>query len=102
VANVKLVLTWDLQDGKEREFFEFYVSEFSTGIQRLGLTITEHWYTLAGAGPQIVLGGIVTNAEVARELIASADFLRLRDRLFEYVEDFHLRITKPNNGNFQL
>ena len=102
VAEVKLVMTWDIQDGKEREYIEFVVTEFGPGLLRLGMRITDAWYTQAGMGPQVVLGGLLDSAESARALMVSSDFQRLRDRLFEFVEDFRWRITKPNNSGFQL
>ena len=98
----KLILTWDIQAGKDREFVEFYVSEFSVGIQRLGVTITDHWYTQAGAGPQVILGSTMASAEAARALLANPEFVRLRDQLLMFVEDFRWRITKPANGDFQF
>jgi hypothetical protein len=102
VADVALILTWDIQDGKEREFIEFYVGEFGPAIQRLGLRIKENWYTQAGAGPQVVLSGLVESADAAHRLIASPDFARLRERLFEYIEDFRWRVARPNNSGLQL
>lgn len=102
MAEVKLVMTWDIQEGKEREYIEFAVTEFGPGLQRLGLQITDAWYTQAGAGPQVVLGGLLASAEAARAFVASPEFQRLRDQLFEFVEDFRWRIIKPNSSGFQL
>ena len=101
MAEVKLVMTWDIQDGKEREYIEFAVGEFGPGLTRLGMRITDAWYTQAGDGPQVTVGGMMDSGTAARALIAGADFQRLRDRLFEYVEDFNWRIIKPNSGVFQ-
>ena len=101
MAEVKLVMTWDIQDGKEREYIEFAVGEFGPGLLRLGMRITDAWYTQAGAGPQVTLGGLIDSAEAARALMSAADFLRLRERLFEYIEDFQWRIVGPNSGVFR-
>jgi hypothetical protein len=101
VAEVKLVMTWNIQDGKEREYIEFAVGEFGPGLMRLGMRITDAWYTQAGAGPQVTVGGILDSAATARALIAGPDFQRLRERLFEYIEDFRWRIVGPNSGVFQ-
>ena len=65
MAEVKLVMTWDIQDGREREYIEFAVGEFGPGLLRLGLRITDAWYTQAGAGPQVTLGGLIDSAEAA-------------------------------------
>ncbi len=97
-----LIFSWNLQDGKEREFIEFYVSEFGPSIQRLGLQIKENWYTQAGAGPQVVLSGLMGSADAAQALIVGPDFARLRDRLFEYIEDFRWRVARPNSSGLQL
>jgi|GEM_PF-43450 len=102
VIEVKLVMTWDIQDGKERDYIEFVVTEFGPGLLRLGMRITDAWYTQAGMGPQVIVGGLLENAAAAHTLMGSADFQRLRDRLFEYVEDFRWRIAKPNNSGFQM
>jgi hypothetical protein len=102
VAEVKLVMTWDIQDGKEREYIEFALTELGPGLRDLGMRITDAWYTQAGGGPQVVLGGLIESAESARTLMASSDFQRLRDRLFEYIEDFRWRIIKPNSSGLQI
>ncbi|MFL5801369.1 MAG: hypothetical protein ACJ8CR_06465 [Roseiflexaceae bacterium] len=101
MAKVKLVMTWDIQDGKEREYIEFAVGEFGPGLLRLGMSITDAWYTQAGTGPQVTLGGLLDSAETARVLMAGADFQRLRERLFEYIEDFQWRIIGPNSSVFR-
>ena len=71
------------------------------GLTRLGMRITDAWYTQAGVGPQVTVGGLMDSSAAARALIAGADFQRLRDRLFEYVEGFDWRIINPNSGVFQ-
>ncbi|HEY3230702.1 MAG TPA: hypothetical protein VGJ87_15875 [Roseiflexaceae bacterium] len=101
MAEVKLVMTWDIQDGKEREYIEFAVGEFGPGLLRLGMRITDAWYTQAGVGPQVTLGGLVDGADAARALMAGPDFQRLRERLFEYIEDFQWRIVGPNSSVFR-
>ncbi len=101
MAEIKLVMTWDIQDGKEREYIEFAVGEFGPGLMRLGMRITDAWYTQAGAGPQVTLGGLLDSAEAARMLMAGADFRRLSERLFEYVEGFQWRIVGPNSSVFR-
>ena len=101
MAEVKLVMTWDIRDGKEGEYIEFAMGEFGPGLLRLGVRrITDAWYTRAGAGPQVTLGGLLDSAEAAHALLACADFQRLRDRLFEYIEDFQWRIIGPNSSVF--
>lgn len=44
----KLILRWDIRSELESEYFEFMVSEFIPGTNRLGLTDIQAWYTLYG------------------------------------------------------
>jgi len=91
---VRLVMTWDIQSGKEQDYVEFAVSEFGPTMVRLGLQITDVWYTMAGEGPQIVVAGNMESAAQVEALLASAEFEALREKLLQYVEDLRWRITK--------
>ncbi len=102
MAPVKLVMTWNIQDDQERACVEFMVSELGPGLQRMGLRLTDAWYTQAGAGPQIVVAGLLDTAADARTLLASADFSRLRGRLQAFVENFQLRVVGAGGRGPQL
>lgn len=92
---VRLVMTWNIQSGKEQDYVEFAVSEFGPTMVRLGLDITDVWYTMAGQGPQIVVAGLMADAPSVEQLLGNGEFGELRDRLLQYVEDFHYRVTRP-------
>lgn len=94
MAGVTLVMTWDIREETQRTYVEFILGEFTPALQRLGVRIVEAWYTLAGAGPQVRVTGAIASAEAARALLASADFGRLCDRLLEYVENLHYRLSR--------
>ena len=64
---VKLLMTWDIVPGREQEYFEFVVREFVPGMQRLGITPTEAWYTTYGKRPQILTGGITETMKAMQE-----------------------------------
>ncbi|GAB4202876.1 MAG: hypothetical protein OHK0022_26420 [Roseiflexaceae bacterium] len=98
----RLVMSWDIQDGKERACIAFMVSDFGPGLLRLGCRISDAWYTQAGNGPRMLLFGEVGSVEQTRALLATADFMRLRDRLLDYAEDFACRIARPAGGGFQF
>jgi hypothetical protein len=98
---VKLLMTWDIIQGREQEYFEFVVREFVPGIQRLGIQPTEAWYTTYGRRPQI-LTGVVTDTLARMELaLGTEDWRRLRDRLLDYVTNFESRIVRATGG-FQM
>lgn len=92
---VRLVMTWNIQSGKEQDYVEFAVSEFGPTMVRLGLDITDVWYTMAGQGPQIVVAGLMDDAPSVEQLLGNGEFGELRERLLGYVEDFRYRVTKP-------
>jgi hypothetical protein len=98
---VKLLMTWDIIQGREQEYFEFVVREFVPGIQRLGIQPTEAWYTTYGRRPQI-LTGVVADTLARMELaLETEEWRRLRDRLLDYVTNFESRIVRATGG-FQM
>jgi hypothetical protein len=100
-VTVKLLMTWDIIQGREQEYFEFVVREFVPGIQRLGIQPTEAWYTTYGRRPQI-LTGVVADTLARMELaLGTEEWRRLRDRLLDYVTNFESRIVRATGG-FQM
>jgi hypothetical protein len=95
---VRLVMTWDIQSGKEQDYVEFAVSEFGPTMVRLGLQITDVWYTMAGEGPQIVVAGNMESADEVEKLLATEEFGELREKLLQYVEELKWRVTRPRQG----
>lgn len=91
---VKVVMTYDIKQGRDQEYFEFLVREFAPALQRLGLLPTESWYTMYGKRPQIMMGGIAEDFKTAKSIVESADFKGLQDRLGEYVLNYRQHIIR--------
>lgn len=100
MAEVKLVMTWNIQEEKERSYIEFAVNEFAPALGRMGLRITDAWYTQAGFGPHVTVAGLISGAEDAQILLKSSDFIGLQNQLLEFVEDFQWHILTANSGVF--
>ena len=49
MADVKLMMTWDILPGREEEYFEFHIRKFVPGLENLGLTLNEAWLTTSTA-----------------------------------------------------
>jgi len=98
---IKLLMFWDIRQGKESEYFEFVVQEFAPKLLRLGIQPTEAWYTVYGNGPQIIAGGVTEDRATLDKILAGDDWARLRKKLQTYVVNFTYKIVQPN-GNFQL
>jgi len=98
---IKLLMTWDIQPGREQEYFEFVVREFVPGMQRLGIQPTEAWYTTYGDRPQILTGGVTETMDGMEQALGTDDWSRLRENLLEYVTNFEWKVV-PATGGFQM
>ena len=98
---VKLLMSWDIKPGSESEYFEFVVREFAPGIMKLGVQPTEAWYTVFGAGPQILTGAVAEDLPTMQSILTSTDWHKLQSKLFDYVTNFNYKIVQAT-GRFQL
>ena len=98
---VKLLMTWDIKPGSESDYFEFVVREFAPGIMKMGVQPTEAWYTVFGDGPQILTGAVAEDLQTMQEILASDEWQKLKNKLFEYVTNFDFKIVRAT-GRFQL
>jgi hypothetical protein len=98
---VKLLMSWDIQDGRDAEYFEFVVREWVPGITRLGLQPTEAWFTLYGDCSQVLTGGIAENLQAMQAIIDSEEWENLQDSLMEYVTNYRHKIVRAT-GTLQL
>ena len=98
---VKILMTWDIDGERDQAYFEFVIGEFIPGVQRLGLQPAEAWATVYGSYPQIQVGLLASDADQARKVFDSDDWIVLQDRLFNYVKNFSYKIV-PARGGFQF
>jgi hypothetical protein len=98
---VKIIMTWDIQENKEKEYIDFAVNELSPTLGALGLQISDVWYTVIGGGPEMVVSGLMPDRTDALELLQSRDWLQLKRRLVEFVEHVSVKVVKPS-GPFQM
>jgi hypothetical protein len=99
--SLKWLMTWDMIPGREQEYFEFLVREFVPGLQRLGVEPAEAWYTTYGEGPQMQAVFLADDVDVMRRAREHEDWVKLRERLFEFVTNFDSKVVKASGG-FQL
>jgi len=95
---VKILMTWDIAQENEQEYFEFIVSEFVPGVQRLGFQPLDAWATLYGDYPQIQVGMMATDALNAQRALDSEAWEKLQEKLFEYIENFSYKIVPARSG----
>lgn len=99
--SVKLVMTWDIAPDREQEYFEFVISEFIPGIQRLGLDPVEAWATIYGDYPQIQIGMLASDMAGAQRILRSEGWGKLQEELFGFVRNFSYKVV-PARGGFQF
>lgn len=95
---VKLLMSWDIKQGQDAEYFEFVVREFVPGITRLGLQPTEAWFTLYGECPQILTGGIAQDLATMRNILDSPEWQTLHGKLLEYVSNYEQKVIRASSG----
>jgi hypothetical protein len=99
--NVKVIMSWDIKEGQEQEYFEFVVRNFMPGVQKLGMALSDAWVTIYGDHPQILVGAVVPGLEKAQNIINSEDWQALNQHLLDYVKNYQLKLA-PLGGGFQF
>jgi len=97
----KLLMTWDIRQGKESEYFEYVTQEFAPRLIKLGIQPTEAWYTVYGKAPQILAGFVAEERSTIEQLIAGDEWKSLHERLLGFVLNYNHKIVQAT-GNFQL
>ena len=98
---VKLLMSWDIKPGLESTYFDFIINEFAPGLLRLGVQPTEAWYTVYGAGPQILTGAVAKDLETMTMILDSDEWHDLQSELLIYVTNFEYKVVR-DTGRFQL
>jgi hypothetical protein len=98
---VKLIMTWDILPGREQEYFEFVVRDFIPGMQKLGLEVSDAWFTMYGKHPQIMAAAQMSNLASLNRVLASDEWQELTRLLLDYVENFQHKIVSARAG-FQI
>jgi len=98
---VKLLMSWDIQSGRESEYFQFIIQDFVPGLLKLGLQPTEVWFTAYGDCPQIQAGGLASDVATIQNIMGGTEWQELRDKLEEYVTGYQQKVIAAEGG-FQL
>jgi hypothetical protein len=91
---VKLIMTWDIQAGRDQDYFEFVVREYVPGVKRLGLQITQAWFTVYGASSQIMMEGIADDLDTMKTMVGGVEWRELQEKLDQYVTNFQQKIVR--------
>lgn len=99
---VKVLFSYDMMQGREEECQRYVMQTLAPGLARLGLRISDAWYTLWGDHtPQILGGGLMEDERDAARLLNSSEWESLIEGLEPYVENFRVRVVEAN-GRIQF
>jgi hypothetical protein len=91
---VKVIMNWDIRQGRSEEYFEFVVREFAPALQKIGFRTTEAWYTAYGNRPQIMMAAIADNVTQMRKLLNSPEWKDLHVKLQQFVTNYSQKIVR--------
>jgi len=97
----KLLMRWDVRPETESEYFEFLVHEFIPGLNKLGISDIQVWYTQYGDCEQKLASGIANTKERMLDALNSQAWEQLNDKLQEFVDNFSQKVI-PATGGFQI
>ena len=97
----KILMSWDIRQETESEYFEFLVHEFIPGLNKLGIIEIQVWYTQYGNCEQKLASGITPTAEKMSQAMQSGQFEDLINKLGTYVTNFDQKVISATGG-FQI
>lgn len=102
--SVKLIMKWDIQPGKDQDYFEFVVREWVPATTQMGLEPIGAWYSMYSADdeqPRMMAEALAEDLETMRGILRSTEWERLHDKLMNYVENYSHKVVLAS-GDFQL
>ena len=91
---IKVLISYDMQKGKEQECQEYLVNKLAPGLGRLGFRFSDVWYTIYGSSPQILGGGEVKDLGQAHEIFESDSWEKILSDMEPLTENFKLRVVR--------
>jgi hypothetical protein len=98
---IKLIISWNIREGKESEYLEFLNREFVKAVMEMGIQPTDAWYAVWGHGPQVLAGGVTEDLATMEKALASDEWKTLQEKLREFVVDLRFKVVE-SAGGFQL
>lgn len=100
-SSVKLLMTWDIQAGREEDYFEFHIRKFVPALEGLGVALSEAWLTVYGEQPRLLAEAVMPSIASARKLLDSNAWEDLGLQMEDLVENFDYKLI-PARGGFQM
>ncbi|MEX1019657.1 MAG: hypothetical protein WDZ49_08365 [Litorilinea sp.] len=94
---VKVTISYDMQEGREKEAQEYLVNKLAPGLARLGFRVSDVLYTVWGNSPQITSAGELEDLETARTIFHSSEWQTLALGMDELTTNLNVRLMRSNN-----
>jgi hypothetical protein len=94
---VKVLISYDMLDGKEQECQEYLVNKLAPGLGRLGFRFSDVWYTIWGKSPQILGGGELSDMDKAEEIFQSRAWEKMAADMERLTNNFKLRLVQSKD-----
>lgn len=98
---IKIIMRWNVRPETESEYFEFLVHEFIPGMNRLGISDFQVWYTAYGDCEQKLASGIAPSKEHMDFALQHEEWAKLHDKLQSFVDNFNQKVIPATRG-FQI
>lgn len=92
---VKVLISYDMQQGKEQECQDYLVNKMAPALARMGFQFSDVWYTIWGDSPEILGGGEVESLDKARSIFESSHWEKLAAGMEPITENFKVRVVQP-------
>lgn len=92
----KVLISYDIQDGKEQECQEYLANRVAPVLNELGFHVLDIWYTVWGKSPQILSGGQVESLGAAQRIFLSDEWREVERKLNAMVDNLKVRVVRDN------
>jgi hypothetical protein len=94
---IKVMISYDMQEGREKDAQEYLVNKLAPGLARLGFRVSDVLYTVWGNSPQITGAGELEDVETARSIFLSSEWKQLAHGMDEMTTNLNVRLMRSNN-----
>ena len=96
--SVKLLMTWNIKTGQEQDYFTFVMQELPVSLQKVGLKLTDAWYTVYGDWPQVRMAFMGESLPALKAFLSSPQWLEIKQQLLVYTKDYQHKIVVARGG----
>jgi hypothetical protein len=98
----KVLISYDMQPGKEQECQEYLINKLAPGLARMGFRIADVWYTIWGSSPQILSGGMLEELDQVQRIFLSDSWDQLAQGMQALTNNFQVRVVKSRDDQFSI